>query len=138
VAHLWTLDKRYGREDAQILLDKILPAAPDVPVQIAHFASGGPGYTDEALAVYADAIAAGDPRTKNLYFDVATVADEQPAEVLRTFARRIRQVGLRRVLFGTDLGPPMPRQSWLTFRTTVPLTDDEFKTIAGNVAPYFR
>jgi len=138
VAHLWTLDKRYGREDAQILLDKILPAAPDVPVQIAHFAGGGPGYTDEALAVYADAIAAGDPRTRNLYFDVATVADEQPAEVLRTFARRIRQVGLRRVLFGTDLGPPMPRQSWLTFRTTVPLTDDEFKTIAGNVAPYFR
>ncbi|HEY4563462.1 MAG TPA: amidohydrolase family protein [Thermoanaerobaculia bacterium] len=138
VAHLWTLDKRYGREDAQILLDKILPAAPDVPVQIAHFAGGGPGYTDEALAVYADAIAAGDPRTRNLYFDVATVADEQPAEVLRTFARRIRQVGLRRVLFGTDLGPPMPRQSWLTFRTTVPLTDDEFKTIAANVAPYFR
>src|SRR3954470_14545861 len=138
VAHLWTLDKRYGREDAQILLDKILPAAPDVPVQIAHFAGGGPGYTDEALAVYADAIAAGDPRTKNLYFDVATVADEQPAEVLRTFAKRIRQVGLQRVLFGTDLGPPMPRQSWLTFRTTVPLTDDEFKTIAGNVAPYFR
>jgi predicted TIM-barrel fold metal-dependent hydrolase len=138
VAHLWTLDKQYGREDAQIFLDKLLPAAPDVPVQIAHFAGGGPGYTDEALAVYADAINAGDPRTKNLYFDVATVADEQPAEVLKTFARRIRQVGLRRVLFGTDLGPPMPRQSWLIFRTTVPLTDDEFKTIAGNVAPYFR
>ncbi len=138
VAHLWTLDKGYGREDAQIFLDKLLPAAPDVPVQIAHFAGGGPGYTDEALAVYADAITAGDPRTKNLYFDVATVADEQPAEVLRTFARRIRQVGLQRVLFGTDLGPPMPRQSWLIFRTTVPLTDDEFKIIAGNVAPYFR
>jgi predicted TIM-barrel fold metal-dependent hydrolase len=138
VAHLWTLDKRYGREDAQIFLDKLLPAAPDVPVQIAHFAGGGPGYTDEALAVYADAITAGDPRIKNLYFDVATVADEQPAEVLRTFAKRIRQVGLQRVLFGTDLGPPMPRQSWLIFRTTVPLTDDEFRTIAGNVAPYFR
>jgi len=138
VAHLWTLDKRYGREDAQVLLDKILPAAPGVPVQIAHFAGGGPGYTDEALAVYADAITAGDPRTKNLYFDVATVADQQPAEVLRTFARHIRQVGLHRVLFGTDLGPPMPRQSWLIFRTTVPLTDEEFRTIAGNVAPYFR
>jgi len=138
VAHLWTLDKRYGSEDARIFLTKLLPAAPDVPVQIAHFAGGGPGYTDEALAVYADAIAAGDPRTKNLYFDVATVADEQSAETLKTFARRIRQVGLQRVLFGTDLGPPMPRQSWLIFRTTVPLTDDEFKTIAGNVAPYFR
>ena len=138
VAHLWTLDKTYGRADAEIFLKQILPAAPDVPVQIAHFAGGGPGYTDEALAVYADAIAAGDPRTKNLYFDVATVADEQKDEVLKKFAERIRQVGLKRVLFGADLGPPPARQSWLIFRTTVPLTEDEIRTIAGNVAPYFR
>jgi predicted TIM-barrel fold metal-dependent hydrolase len=66
------------------------------------------------------------------------VADDQSAEVLRTFAKRIRQVGLSRVLYGTDMGPPAARQSWLTFRTTVPLTDDELRTIAGNVAPYFR
>lgn len=137
VAHLW-VGRDYGREDAEIFLKQILPAAPDVPVQIAHFAGGGPGYTDEALAVYADAIAAGDPRTKNLYFDVATVADGQSDAILKTFAQRIRQVGLKRVLFGTDLGPPHARQSWMTFRTTVPLTEDELRTIAGNVAPYFR
>ena len=107
-------------------------------MQIAHFAGGGPGYSDEALEVYAKAIAAGDPRTKNLYFDFATVADGQSKEVLQKFAERIRQIGLPRVLYGTDLAPPTARQSWLTFRTTVPLTDEEFKTIAGNVAPYFR
>lgn len=135
--HLWT-GPDYGRKQAEAFLSQILPASPDIPVQIAHFAGGGPGYTDEALEVYADAIAANDPRTKNLSFDIATVADEQTAEVLKTFAKRIRQVGLQRVLFGTDMGPPAPRQSWLIFRTTVPLTDDEFKTIAGNVAPYFR
>jgi predicted TIM-barrel fold metal-dependent hydrolase len=135
--HLWT-DQDYGRKHAEAFLSQLLPAAPDIPVQIAHFAGGGPGYTDEALEVYAEAIAAGDPRTKNLYFDIATVADEQKDEVLRMFAKRIRQVGLQRVLYGTDLGPPLARQSWLTFRTTVPLTDDEFRTIAGNVAPYFR
>ncbi len=135
--HLWT-NGDYGRKHAEAFLSRILPAAPDVPVQIAHFAGGGPGYTDEALEVYADAIAANDPRTKNLYFDVATVADQQTEETLKTFAKRIRQVGPRRVLFGTDLGPPAARQSWLTFRTTVPLTDEEFKTIAGNVAPYFQ
>lgn len=135
--HLWT-GPEYGRKQAEALLNQILPAAPDIPIQIAHFAGGGPGYTDEALEVYADAITAKDPRTKNLYFDIATVADEQSEEVLKTFAKRIRQVGLQRVLFGTDLGPPAARQSWLIFRTTVPLTDDEFKTIAGNAAPYFR
>jgi predicted TIM-barrel fold metal-dependent hydrolase len=137
VAHLWT-DSEYGREDAEIFLARILPAAPDIPVQIAHFAGGGPGYTDPALEVFADAIAAGDARTKNLYFDIATVADGQSDEVLKTFARRIRQVGLQRVLFGTDLGPPFARQSWAIFRTTVPLTEEEIRTIAGNVAPYLR
>ena len=137
VAHLWT-GRDYGREDAEIFLSQILPSAPDITVQIAHFAGGGPGYTDEALEVYAEAIAAGDPRTKNLYFDVATVADVKSDELLRTFAMRIRQVGPQRVLFGTDLGPPAARQSWANFRATVPLTDEEFKTIAGNVAPYLR
>jgi predicted TIM-barrel fold metal-dependent hydrolase len=137
VVHLW-VGENYGRQDAEIFLHQILPAAPDIPVQIAHFAGGGPGYTDEALAVYADAISAGDSRTKNLYFDFATVADGQPDEVLRKFAERIRQVGLQRVLYGTDMAPPTARQSWLSFRTTVPLTDDEIRMIAGNVAPYFR
>lgn len=136
-AHLWN-GPEYGREDAEIFLNKILPAAPDIPVQIAHFAGGGPGYTDEALEVFANAISGNDPRTKNLYFDIATVADGQTREVLQKFAERIRQVGLHRILYGTDTGPPPARQSWLTFRTTVPLTDEEFKTIAGNVAPYFR
>jgi predicted TIM-barrel fold metal-dependent hydrolase len=138
VVHLWTLEKDYGRKHAEAFLSQILPAAPDVPVQIAHFAGGGPGYTDEALEVYAEAIAAGDPRTKNLYFDFATVADGQTKEVLQKFAERIRQIGPKRVLYGTDLGPPAARQSWMNFRMTVPLTDEEFKTIAGNVAPYFR
>lgn len=139
VAHLWN-GRDYGREDAEIFLSRILPEAPDVPVQIAHFAGGGPGYTDEALAVFADAITAKDPRTKNLYFDFATVADQQPVEVLKKFAERIRQVGLKRVLYGTDSSPPnpRPRQGWLNFRATVPLTEEEFKTIAANVAPYFR
>ena len=68
---------------------------------------------------------------------MATVADEQPEAELKRFAERIRQVGVKRVLFGSDLGPPYARQEWLTFRTTVPLTDDEMRTIAGNVAPYF-
>jgi predicted TIM-barrel fold metal-dependent hydrolase len=145
--HLWVPGGEYGREHAEIFLNEILPEAPDVVVQIAHFAGGGPGYTDPALAVYAEAIAAGDRRTTNLYFDIATVADHQSAEVLEQFARRIRQVGLERILFGVDMGPitaifTFPRgsvwQSWMTFRTTVPLTDDEFRTIANNVAPYLR
>jgi hypothetical protein len=61
----------------------------------------------------------------------------QTKDELKRFAACIRQVGLKRVLYGSDLGPPYARQEWLTFRTTVPLTDDEMRTIATNVAPYF-
>lgn len=139
VAHLWN-GRAYGRPDAEAFLAQLLPAAPDVPVQIAHFAGGGPGYTDEALAVFAEAIEKGDPRTKNLWFDVATVADQQTNEELAQLAKRIRQVGVKRVLYGSDSSPPnpTPRQGWGNFRIAVPLTEEELKQIAANVAPYFR
>ena len=137
IIHLWT-GEEYGKEQAEIFLGQILPSAPDIPVSIAHFAGGGPGYTDEALAVYAEAIQKNDPRTKNVYFDVATVADGQSEAVLKKFAERIRQIGVKRVLFGTDLGPPHARQSWMIFRTTTPLSDEEFAAIAGNVAPFLK
>ena len=135
VAHLWA-GRNYGREHAEIFLKRILPTAPDVVVQIAHFAGGGPGYIESALAVYAEAIAAGNSSTKNLYFDVSTVANGQPPEVLQMFATRMRQVGLHRILFGTDVG--LPREAWTTFRTTVPLTEEEIRTIGRNLAPYLR
>lgn len=135
VAHLWT-GESYGRTHAEVFLKEILPAASDVTVQIAHFAGGGPGYTDAALGVYADAIAAGNPTTKRLSFDIAGVANFQPPQILTRFAARIRQVGLTRVLGGTDVGAP--KQNWTIFRTTVPLTEAELTAIAENVADYLR
>lgn len=143
IAHVWvSRDPTYGREHARIVLEQLLPEAPDVVVQIAHFAGGGPGYTDPALAAYAEAVEARDPRTRNLYFDVATVANQQSDEVLRAFAARIRQIGVDRILFGSDMAVPgrnpTARESWAIFRNTVPLTDEEFRRIAANVAPYFR
>lgn len=135
----------YGAQQAHIFLDQILPAAPDIPVQIAHLAGTGPGYNDppadSALSVIADAVARNDPRTKNLWFDVTTVAD---ANILATtadlLARRIRQIGVRRVLYGSDAASGnnlRPREGWAAFRK-LPLTADEFRTIASNVAPYLR
>ena len=133
----------YGARQAQIFLDSLLPLAPDVVVQIAHLAGTGPGYNDppadSAMAVLADAVQRGDPRTKNLWFDVTTVVDSAitPAQAALV-VRRIRQVGPRRVLYGSDAAPPglpKPRQWWAWFRR-LPLTE-EFKQIARNVAPYF-
>ena len=67
----------YGAAQARAFIENILPAAPDIVVQIAHLAGAG-GYddpaVDEALGVYADAIANRDPRMAHLYFDVSGVA----------------------------------------------------------------
>ena len=132
----------YGREEARIFLDSILPATPDVPVQIAHLAGAG-GYdstTDAALSVFVDAIARHNPRAKQLWFDVTTVARNATPEDAKLLATRIRQLGIDRVLYGSDAaagGNLAPRESWAEF-LKVPLTEAEFRTIANNVAPYMR
>jgi len=132
----------YGRAEAQIFYDSILPSAPDIPVQIAHLAGPG-GYdstTDAALSVFTDAIARRDPRERRLWFDVTTVARGATPENATLIATRIRQLGVGRVLFGSDAaagGNLAPRESWAEF-LKLPLTEAEFRTIATNVAPYMR
>ena len=146
VIHLRTFGHPYGRAAAEGFLQTVLPAAPDIPVQIAHLAGSGPGYedppSDSALQVFADAISRGDPRTRHLLFDVATMVDAHisPATAARV-AARIRQIGPERILWGSDLaarGNPTPREGWAYFRGLLPLTEAELATIARNVAPYMR
>jgi predicted TIM-barrel fold metal-dependent hydrolase len=132
----------YGAEEARIFLDSIMPEARDIPVQIAHLAGAGgyDGTTDSALAVFVDAIAKRDSRTRKLWFDVTTVSRNATDDDLKLLAMRIRQLGLERVLFGSDAatgGNLAPRESWADF-LKVPLTEAEFNTIAHNVAPYMK
>ena len=146
VVHLRTYRIPYGREFSRIFLDRVLPAAPAIPLQIAHMAGSGPGWydpdADPALSVFAEAAQAGDPRMRNVWFDLATMVDrEMPRETAARFAARIRQLGVHRVLYGSDVavgGNLPPRQGWAAIRGLLPLTDDEFRTIAENVAPYMR
>ncbi len=60
-------------------------------------------------------------------------------EELALIARRIRELGVDRVLYGSDAAVPgnRPREGWASFRT-LPLSEAEFRAIAGNVAPYMR
>jgi predicted TIM-barrel fold metal-dependent hydrolase len=130
----------YGRAQALTMLNELLPLTPDITVQIAHL-WGGATFSAEALEVFADAVSARDPRMKNVYFDLtdlmAAITDSD--DDLRTVAARIRQIGLGRMLWGSDMSPPgaAPRAAWVEFHA-VPLTDAEFRTIANNVAPYLR
>jgi predicted TIM-barrel fold metal-dependent hydrolase len=141
IVHMRTLQKGYGRQDAEIFLQQILAEAPDVPVQIAHLAGWGgwPPETEEALAVFADAIKAGDRRVANVYFDLTAIAPIGSDSVRAVIVDRLRQVGIRRLLFGIDLAvsAAQMRERWEWLRP-FPFTADEFRTIAGNVAPYMR
>jgi predicted TIM-barrel fold metal-dependent hydrolase len=137
-AHLWTTGK-YGPRDSELFLAELLPQAPDIVVQIMHMAGAGPGWTDAALEPLATAAAAKDLRMKNVYFDVATAADDQTPSQLDLLATRIRQIGPSRILYGSDGfsgGRGTPKREWGNFRGMVPLTDAEFAIIRDNVAPY--
>ena len=125
------------------MLNQILPAAPDVPVQIAHL-WGGEAFSESALVAYADAVSAHLPATKNLYFDLAEVElvlRGQDETVRKRAVTLMRQIGLGRILWGSDgprFGGAPSSGAWAASRTVIPLTEDEFNTIAGNAAPYLR
>lgn len=137
------LHREYAAHTAQVFLDELLPAAPDVPVQIAHLAGSG-GYdatTDSVLGVFVQAIARHDVRMKNVWFDACVVVRPgMLADRLRQIAERIRQIGVERVLYGSDAAVnPLtyPKAGWATFRQ-LPLSEAEVQAIARNVAPYMR
>jgi uncharacterized protein len=134
----------YGRKAAWTFLTEVLPAASQVDVQIAHLAGAG-GFddptTDQALAVYVAAVARKDPRMRRVWFDASGVAGLGRWKAhLPRIARRIRQLGVERVVWGSDGAGGQdltPAQAWQAF-TELPLTAAERRTIAANVAPYLR
>jgi predicted TIM-barrel fold metal-dependent hydrolase len=133
----------YGGEDARLFLAHVLPSAPDIEIVVAHLGYAGPGYepADSVMAAFGEAAEHNDPRLRNVYFDVATnVTAEATPEIAALVARRIRQVGPRHVLYGSDLSPPggSIRSGWEIFRQKVPLTAQELSTIAGNVTRFAR
>jgi uncharacterized protein len=143
VAHVRTRGQ-FLPEHARIILEQIFPAAPDIPIQIAHMGSAS-GQPDSTTAVFADALLAKDPRAKNLYFDITqTVLTDgsQSTEELARIAAVLRRIGLERILFGTDMtlpvgGNPPPREHWKAVRK-LPLTDAELRVLASNIPPYLR
>jgi predicted TIM-barrel fold metal-dependent hydrolase len=132
----------YGAKEANVFLREVLPAAPHIPVQIAHLAGSG-GYNDEtdaALSVFLSAIAHHDPRVAHLWFDISGVAGLTDWQTNKQrIAVRIRQAGVHRILFGSD-------GAWTSFTPLraeaafheLPLSREEFLVIETNVAPYMK
>lgn len=158
VAHVRTWARDYGATDVSNLIREVLPAAPDIAVQIAHMGGWG-GYdrpTDNALEAFAEAIATGQLRRDNVYFDLSGILLPPDADtastgtVLRMLAdgqrsfpgwriqlvARIRQLGPDRVLFATDWPMVSPREYQKQLRDGLGLTPTEVRDIFDNIAPY--
>lgn len=81
------------------------------------------------------------PAWRAFYFDVSGVVGlGEWVSKVTTVATRIRQLGVERILYGSDGaggGNLTPREAWRAFRQ-LPLSDAEFRTIENNIAPYLR
>ena len=142
VAHLWIRDRSYGSRHARIFIDSILPHAPNVTVQVAHLGGAGRYAYDSVTQVFVDAVRSGNRNMRNVYFDLATVVTEsQSPETIELITRRLRELGLNRIVFGADTPAgtrPDPIAAWATIRRRLTLSEDELKVIAANLAPYLQ
>lgn len=128
--------RTYGAQSARSFIDEVLPSAPNVPIQIAHLAGAG-GYddesVDEALTAFLDAIARGSTQMSRVLFDISGVAGMGKwMERSELITARVRQLGVDRVLYGSDDRPG----PWLAAFRQLPLSESEFRAIESNVAPY--
>jgi len=130
------LKRPYGAPQARVFLEQLLPETPDIAVVLAHMAGAGDfgESTQQALSVYANAIAKHDARVRKLYFDACLTATAAEAPLL---AQRIRQIGLQHILYGSDAPikdnyPADALQRW----RSLPLTAAEFSAIETNVASF--
>ena len=137
-----TMKRPYGTTYARIFLNEVIPAAPDVPIQIAHLTGSGDfdePAVQEALDVFVRAIADHDPRMKNVYFDMSGIVDIAAPQRASRVTARLRQLGIERILFGSDgaVNGNSPLVTWRTFRK-LPLSEHEFRVIEGNIPPYMK
>ena len=138
-------------DDPRPWIEHVFPLAPDIPIQIAHMGSGWSN-----AAIFADAIQANKPGTRNLWFDW-TQADPiegwwgyGPSAWLggtlteaerEEHANIMRRLGLGRILYGSDMAlawNPTPRDWWRRTILTLPLSDAEIRDIADNQPPYLK
>jgi predicted TIM-barrel fold metal-dependent hydrolase len=128
----------YGPQHARVFVEKLLPAAPNVTVIVAHL-WGGAAYSDDIFKVFADAAATH----ANLYFEISGDALRVPSgsRASTDIAKRMREVGMSRFLFGSDfpvLGGTRYEDVWPTYESNMPLTREEYRTVAANTAPFLR
>jgi predicted TIM-barrel fold metal-dependent hydrolase len=150
VIHLFTRRDDYGERDAEIFIDEVLPAAPDVPVQVAHMGGGG-GFAESTVEVV-DAFAAAredhPERMDRVIVDLAAVPHpehlaegredllERIRAINERFLEAVRTLGPDRILYGTDW-PAVSMPAYLDgLRESLPMEAEAFRDLVDDRAPY--
>lgn len=135
--------KDYPLANERALMERVLPHAKHILVQIAH--SGTWAEVDQVavdlLGVYAEAIERHAEGTEHLYFDLSAlfVNDRNDPRMLQAFVTAMRRIGLRRFLPASDW-PAFAKSTgyYALLRSQLPLTAAEWDAIFANEAPYFK
>lgn len=152
VIHLYTAQEGYGRRDVEIFIDDVLPAAPDVPVQIAHFGGGGgfgPG-TIGAVDALAAALEDHPERMENVFFDLSGIPHphylaQGRAELIKKieivnqrFVEAVDRLGADRIVYATDW-PAVDMARYLEgIESDLPMTTEELADLIDDPAPYLE
>lgn len=125
--------------DAELFIREVLPSAGNSWVQIAHAGGGLPqqdGNNLQVLSAFADHIAAHDPATSHVLFDLSYVPDpDKSSEDAAEMAQQIRKIGLKRFLFGSDFNVLTPAQEMANLGK-LGLTEAELQILRDNCAPW--
>lgn len=147
IIHLESRADDFGAQDVQALLKEVLPAAPHVPVQIAHAGGGGgvTAHTLNALRAFADGIDRDPKGTRHLLFDLAMVPDAMSnTEKLRaapndvtTLKALMHRIGMERFVMASDWTAGLNLKPYFEAeRNALGLEDSEWRALAANQAPY--
>ncbi len=92
------------------------------------------------MTVLSEAADGSHPAMRNVYFDMATnVVPQSPDASAEFVTARIRQIGISRVVYGSDGPPNLPAaESWRAHHEKLELTPGEFEQIRNNVAPFLK
>jgi predicted TIM-barrel fold metal-dependent hydrolase len=129
----------FGAAETEVFIRDILPAARDSTVQIAH--AGGWSGTDrvmlEDLGTFGAHIARDDPATRHVLFDLSGVVTEATTpEEAAALVALMRRTGITRFVMGSDYDFATPRVTDKLSREKLPLSDEEWRTLAQSCAPW--
>jgi len=146
IIHMRTRDfQHYGAADAETFIHEVLPAAGDLPVQVAHVAGWG-GVDDQTLAAlgaFARAFRTNPGLMRHVYFDLAAIPDmpKTPATAAQVAALDdlMRRIGIDRFLLASDWTKGMDLAVYYAVQQArLAMTPDEWRVLRSTEAPYLQ